>query len=166
MAHNSNKPEVNGLLVWHGLAESEEIAVICLPLRGESSLRCLSDAEQDVAYYLLDGKAYDEIASARGTAMRTVANQVTSIFRKLKVSTREEFTARVMGCYAQELDIPSSRLSSSSAEKTKKPSQNRSDQAEGKAGLEMISKQKKRKRRHEKPAKRESASTGRIKDAA
>lgn len=145
MAHNSNKPNVTGLLVWHGLAESEEIAVICLPLRGESHLRCLSEAEQDVAYYLLDGRAYDEIASARGTAMRTVANQVTSIFRKLQVCTREEFTARIMGCYAEALDIPSSRLSSSSAEKTK---------------------QTKRKRRHEKPAEQQSASTGGIKDAA
>lgn len=141
MAHNSNKPDVNGLLVWHGLADNEEIAVICLPIRGESHLLHLSNAEQDVAYYLFDGKSYEEIASARGTAMRTVANQVTSIFRKLSVSTREEFTAHIMGYSVPVLDVAPLRSSSSLHKKQhhkkqhrrKKASRNRRERAQGKA---------------------------------
>jgi DNA-binding NarL/FixJ family response regulator len=56
----------------------------------------LSGAERDVAALLLEGKPYREIAEQRRTSVRTVANQVTSVFHRLKVSGRGELMARVV----------------------------------------------------------------------
>lgn len=48
----------------------------------------LTPAELDVARLLHDGLSNAEIAAARGSALRTVANQVASILRKLGVASR------------------------------------------------------------------------------
>ena len=45
-------------------------------------------SERAVLSLLLDGASNRRIASLRGTSERTVANQVSSIFRKLGVSSR------------------------------------------------------------------------------
>jgi DNA-binding NarL/FixJ family response regulator len=44
---------------------------------------------------VLEGKSNQEIAKSRRTAVRTVANQVASIFRKLGVGSRSELYAFV-----------------------------------------------------------------------
>jgi DNA-binding NarL/FixJ family response regulator len=50
--------------------------------------RCLTRAEQSIVLELVAGACHRDIAMARGTSERTVANQVASIFRKLNVGSR------------------------------------------------------------------------------
>lgn len=57
----------------------------------------LTDAERAVARGLLAGRSNVEIAAARGTSARTVANQIQSVFRKLGVASRAELAARAAG---------------------------------------------------------------------
>jgi DNA-binding CsgD family transcriptional regulator len=54
----------------------------------ESLRDMLSPCEYEVARDSIDGRRQVEIASARGTSQRTVANQLASVFRKLNVSGR------------------------------------------------------------------------------
>jgi DNA-binding NarL/FixJ family response regulator len=48
-----------------------------------------------VALALLEGKTNSEIAAARDTSVRTVANQVGAMFRKLGVHSRPEFVVKL-----------------------------------------------------------------------
>jgi DNA-binding NarL/FixJ family response regulator len=48
----------------------------------------LTEAELVVAAALVTGASADEIAQARGTSPRTVANQIAAIHRKLRVDSR------------------------------------------------------------------------------
>jgi DNA-binding CsgD family transcriptional regulator len=50
----------------------------------------LAPAEHAVIHQLIEGMTYAEIALARSTSVRTVANQVASGFRRLEVSGRAE----------------------------------------------------------------------------
>jgi DNA-binding CsgD family transcriptional regulator len=63
------------------------------PRRSSVEAGRLTVAESEVLLRLLDGCTNDEIATQRGVSMRTVANQVASIFRKLGVSSRSELAA-------------------------------------------------------------------------
>src|SRR5690606_27142849 len=53
----------------------------------------LSESEQAVARALIAGHTNAEIAKARGTSTKTVANQLYAMYRKLDVGTREELVA-------------------------------------------------------------------------
>jgi len=53
----------------------------------------LTAAERDVRALILRGLANAEIARARGTSVRTVANQVAALMRKLGVGSRAELAA-------------------------------------------------------------------------
>lgn len=53
----------------------------------------LAPAEREVARLAADGLSNEEIARARGTAARTIANQLASIYRKLGVGSRVELIA-------------------------------------------------------------------------
>ncbi len=55
----------------------------------------LTRAEQAVLQLLLEGRTNAEIAKVRKTAVRTVANQVASLFKKHGVSSRSELAAKV-----------------------------------------------------------------------
>lgn len=55
----------------------------------------LTESEQSVMQLMLEGKSNQEIAKSRRTAVRTVANQVASIFKKLGVGSRSELYAFV-----------------------------------------------------------------------
>jgi DNA-binding NarL/FixJ family response regulator len=55
----------------------------------------LSDAERDVAMCLLGGMRRAVIAHERGTSPRTVANQISSIYHKLGISSRRELIAQL-----------------------------------------------------------------------
>jgi DNA-binding CsgD family transcriptional regulator len=57
----------------------------------------LTPAELEVLALVLDGRDTPEVARARGSSPRTIANQVASIFRKLGVGSRAELAARVLG---------------------------------------------------------------------
>jgi DNA-binding CsgD family transcriptional regulator len=50
----------------------------------------LSSTEAEIVLALLEGASHRQVARARGTAERTVANQVASIFRKLRVRSQLE----------------------------------------------------------------------------
>jgi DNA-binding NarL/FixJ family response regulator len=60
-----------------------------------ASLGSLSKSELVVLQELLLDRSQREIAFARGVALRTVANQVGSIYRKLRVSGRRELMAKL-----------------------------------------------------------------------
>jgi DNA-binding CsgD family transcriptional regulator len=51
-------------------------------------LDCLSRCEFEVARQYLEGSTYQEIGRARDTSVRTIANQMSSAFKKLGVSGR------------------------------------------------------------------------------
>jgi DNA-binding CsgD family transcriptional regulator len=53
----------------------------------------LTHGEIDVAKLILSGASNGEIAAARSTSPRTVANQVASVLRKLGVRSRSELAA-------------------------------------------------------------------------
>ena len=72
-----------------GLAIGVEIAMTRLtPVALSAAV--LSDAERAVAAGMLGGKRAAAIARERGTSIRTVANQITNIYKKLGVSSRRE----------------------------------------------------------------------------
>jgi DNA-binding CsgD family transcriptional regulator len=83
-----------------------ELAVLSFPGSGPRLLVALSVAERDVALMIVDGKSNAEIAASRRTSVRTVANQVASVFRKCGVCSRAELAAALM---AQ--DLPEYRTS-------------------------------------------------------
>lgn len=52
----------------------------------------LTSTELEIAHDVLSGFSNAEIARRRGTAVRTIANQVASIYRKLRVRSRLELS--------------------------------------------------------------------------
>ena len=74
----------------------ESLLVGVLPGSGEDRLAGLSEAERDVALALVRGATNREIATRRGAAERTVANQVQALFRKLGVHSRAELAAALL----------------------------------------------------------------------
>lgn len=79
--------------------------VLSFPLPGPAlDAFALSEAEKAVARALLAGRSNVEIAAERRTSVRTVANQVQSIFRKVGVMSRAEFAAKVTGAAEAEPD--------------------------------------------------------------
>jgi DNA-binding NarL/FixJ family response regulator len=68
----------------------EDVAVMSYALAPPALPASLSAAERIVALALLKGLSNAEIAKARKTSVRTVANQVASLFQKLGVRSRAE----------------------------------------------------------------------------
>jgi DNA-binding CsgD family transcriptional regulator len=56
----------------------------------------LSAAERDVLRALIEGRTHAEIAARRRRSKRTVANQLSSIFRKLRVRGRAELVGKLV----------------------------------------------------------------------
>ena len=56
----------------------------------------LSPSEQAVARALIAGSSNAEIAKLRHTSIKTVANQLYAMYRKLGVANREELVARLV----------------------------------------------------------------------
>lgn len=72
-------------------AEGTDWAVLSFaPARGLPVPGSLSPAEQEVLRALLAGRSNAAIARARGTSVRTVANQVAAVLRKLGVESRRQ----------------------------------------------------------------------------
>jgi DNA-binding CsgD family transcriptional regulator len=78
-------------------ADGDEYLLLSYPLPDWDLPAILSLAEKDVARALLAGAAQSQIARVRGTSSRTVANQIASVFRKLRVTSRMELAARYSG---------------------------------------------------------------------
>jgi DNA-binding CsgD family transcriptional regulator len=75
-----------------------QFAVLSVPLDGEDVLGDLSRAEREVAKLAAAGLTNAAIAMRRGTAVRTVANQMASILLKLRAGSRYEVAARLALC--------------------------------------------------------------------
>ncbi len=73
------------LVVW-----GERFVVASFPVDAPAGL---SPAEREVAGLAARGLSNRRIAAQRRTAERTVANQLSSIYRKLGVASRRELTA-------------------------------------------------------------------------
>ena len=76
---------------WAG----QTFAVVSQAAPSSASGPVLTPAEREVMTLLLAGKSNGEIARQRKTAVRTVANQVASLFRKFGVGSRAALAARV-----------------------------------------------------------------------
>nr|WP_255216688.1 helix-turn-helix transcriptional regulator [Pseudenhygromyxa sp. WMMC2535] len=57
----------------------------------------LSESECAVSRALFAGLNNAEIAAVRGTAVKTVANQLNSAYHKLGVRSRDQLVARLLG---------------------------------------------------------------------
>ncbi|MBK7614241.1 MAG: helix-turn-helix transcriptional regulator [Burkholderiales bacterium] len=73
----------------------QNMALGAYPLAQAKQLEALSEGERAVAMLLLQGETYTAIAHQRGSAERTVANQVQAIYRKLGVRSRVELAAEL-----------------------------------------------------------------------
>lgn len=72
------------------------LRIISVSCEADSSKDRLTQAEAAVAEALLSGQSQREIAHQRGTSVRTVANQVQSIYRKYGVRSREELALALL----------------------------------------------------------------------
>ncbi len=88
-------------LIAHARANSGQASLVSISAETNSLVvtirrpdqtlqRWLSASEYSVARLAMEGKSHAEIAAVRGTSQRTVANQLQSVFSKLKVSGRLE----------------------------------------------------------------------------
>lgn len=73
-----------------------DVVVLSYPTGDPALPDGLSPAEREVTHALLQGATNAEIAEQRGVAVRTVANQVASVFKKLGVSSRTELAAKLV----------------------------------------------------------------------
>lgn len=77
---------------------SERLVVASAPLEpARASLAGLTKAEREVALLAVRGLSNAAIAKQRRCAVRTVANQLQSIYRKLGVGSRAELSSLVLG---------------------------------------------------------------------
>jgi DNA-binding NarL/FixJ family response regulator len=78
------------------LSERKTVLVLCYDIPAADSVASLTPAERDVALGMLRGESNAEIARRRRASARTVANQASSLFRKLGVGSRGELAARAI----------------------------------------------------------------------
>ena len=60
---------------------------------GRATRERLTEAEREVARLVVAGLSNEGIARRRNVSLRTIANQVSSIYRKLAVRSRRELSA-------------------------------------------------------------------------
>lgn len=78
-----------------GIEETSDLFVARAELCA-AALGSLTPTERDVALSVVDGGSNQEIARSRGVSQRTVANQIASVFRKLRVHGRLELIRRLV----------------------------------------------------------------------
>ncbi len=95
--HVANRGELAAM--WaHAQAPVPESDVAKVALEGRDVvLAGLSEAEREIARRAARGETTAEIARTRGTTESTVTNQLGTIYRKLKVSSKAELAALVAG---------------------------------------------------------------------
>lgn len=84
-ARGAREPRVTPFQV-----ESEELVVLSFPLDAPVTDIALTPSELEIAAAVREGKSNADIARIRGTSVRTVANQLAGLFRKLGVRSRSE----------------------------------------------------------------------------
>ena len=75
---------------------NDDVAVLSFSV-GPNTTEALTAAERGVVQLALEGLSNKEIAARRGTATKTVANQLRRIYQKLGVTSRFELAARLGG---------------------------------------------------------------------
>ncbi len=70
-----------------------ERVTLSFPASADNLLTALTSSERDVCRSILNDLSNREIARLRGRSARTIANQVASIFRKLRAQSRAELIA-------------------------------------------------------------------------
>jgi DNA-binding NarL/FixJ family response regulator len=75
--------------------DERELRVISVARPDQRLAPVLPPAELIVIRWLIEGLPYKEIAERRGTSTRTIANQITAVFRRLRVSGRNELVHRL-----------------------------------------------------------------------
>lgn len=70
--------------------DSQEYAVLAFPVPEHEAPDGLTEAERSVVHGVLEGMTNAEIAARRGTSPNTVANQLRSIYVKVRVRSRSE----------------------------------------------------------------------------
>lgn len=89
---------------------SDEVAAFTMSLGGERLLifsvpleevaeHGLTPSESEVAQAVCQGLSNHEIAQRRQTSVRTVANQLASIYEKLEVHSRAELVVKLGGSH-------------------------------------------------------------------
>jgi DNA-binding NarL/FixJ family response regulator len=73
---------------------SDELAILSFPIDRMAVPETVTESERAVGIALAQGLSNAEIAAARGTSVRTIANQVASLLRKLGARSRVEVGAR------------------------------------------------------------------------
>jgi DNA-binding NarL/FixJ family response regulator len=91
--------------------DASELRVISRPRPDLALTPVLPAAEMAVIRSLVEGRSYREIARERGTSTRTVANQISAVFRRLRVSGRNELVQRLffddaLGTFEPPRDTP------------------------------------------------------------
>jgi DNA-binding NarL/FixJ family response regulator len=83
-----------GLRVFRTTVEGTEYAVLAVPRRGIAGVAVhLTSAQRDVLAMVVEGWPNETIAARRKTSVRTVANQLRTIYAKLGVGSRVELAA-------------------------------------------------------------------------
>ena len=73
----------------------DKLLVGAYPLIDAESVSCLTEAERKVTAVIIAGSTNRDSAKRLGVSEHTVANQVCSIFAKLRVHSRAELAARL-----------------------------------------------------------------------
>lgn len=76
--------------------DGEEYLVVGLPMPRPVLDGTVTGAEAKLIDGVLAGKTNGQIAAERGTATRTVANQLQTLYRKLGVGSRGELRRRLL----------------------------------------------------------------------
>jgi DNA-binding NarL/FixJ family response regulator len=84
-----------GLRSRHLRLNGDEVLIVSFPLFSTPLPASLTSAERDVAFRALTGASNRTIALERGSSVRTVANQLSSIFKKLRIGSRAELAWRM-----------------------------------------------------------------------
>jgi DNA-binding NarL/FixJ family response regulator len=72
----------------------DELAVLSFPIDRAIVPEVVTDSERAIGIALAQGLSNAEIAAVRGRSVRTIANQVASLLRKLGARSRAEVGAR------------------------------------------------------------------------
>ena len=72
-------------------------AIVLAAWPEEESLSQLTDAEREVALLAVQGFADRDIANRRERSVRTIARQLSSVYRKLGISSRTELASLLSG---------------------------------------------------------------------
>jgi DNA-binding CsgD family transcriptional regulator len=99
----SSRAEITSFFAQSGLRRrlaevafaEEQLLIGAYPLIDATSVSCLTQAEREVTAQIIAGSTNFDIAARRGSSVRTIANQINSIFTKLNVRSRSELAARL-----------------------------------------------------------------------